>query len=144
MNLWYKRLGHISRERMEKLIKNEIFSDLDFTDLNICVYCTKGKQTKHTKKGTTGSTRLLSRCTLHIMSSSSTNTSPILGSSFCSFLDSSPPFLVLLPLSLTVVTVSSLDFDPYFLKNYQLLPILALLRCLVVSQLLFPYPFFLT
>jgi len=59
MNLWYKRLGHISRERMEKLIKNEIFSDLDFMDLNICVYCTKGKQTKHTKKGTTGSTRLL-------------------------------------------------------------------------------------
>ena len=48
--LWHKRLGHISRERMERLIKNEILPDLDFTDLNICVDCIKGKQTKHTKK----------------------------------------------------------------------------------------------
>jgi len=48
--LWHKCLGHISRERMERLIKNENFPDLDFTDLNICVDCIKGKQTKHTKK----------------------------------------------------------------------------------------------
>jgi len=41
--LWHKRLGHISRERMEILIKNEILLDLDFTDLNICVDCIKGK-----------------------------------------------------------------------------------------------------
>ncbi|RXY49384.1 hypothetical protein DD573_30000 [Klebsiella pneumoniae] len=47
--LWHKRLGHISRERMEILIKNEILPYLDFTDLNICVECIKGKQTKHTK-----------------------------------------------------------------------------------------------
>ena len=47
--LWHKRLGHISRERMERLIKNEILPYLDFTDLNICVDCIKGKQTKHTK-----------------------------------------------------------------------------------------------
>jgi len=57
--LWYKRLGHISRKRMEKLIKDEILPDLDFTDLNICVDCTKGKQTKHTKKGATISIQLL-------------------------------------------------------------------------------------
>jgi len=57
--LWHKRLGHISRERMERLIKNEILSYLNFTDLNICVCCMKGKQAKHTKKGATRSTQLL-------------------------------------------------------------------------------------
>jgi len=39
--LWHKRLGHISKERMERLVKNEILTSLD---------CIKGKQTKHTKK----------------------------------------------------------------------------------------------
>ena len=48
--LWHKHLGHISRERIERLIKNEILPDLNFTDLNICVDCIKGKQIKHTKK----------------------------------------------------------------------------------------------
>ena len=57
--LWHKHLGHISKERMERLVKNEILPDLDFTDLNICVDCIKGKQTKHTKKGATRSTQLL-------------------------------------------------------------------------------------
>ena len=42
--LWHKCLGHISRERMEILIKNEILPDLDFTDLNICVDCIKGNK----------------------------------------------------------------------------------------------------
>jgi transposase InsO family protein len=58
-NLWHKRLGHISRERLEKLVKDEILSNLDFTDLGVCVDCIKGKQTKHTKKGATRSTKLL-------------------------------------------------------------------------------------
>jgi len=43
--LWHKRLGHIPY--------------LDFTNLNICVDCIKGKQTKHTKKEATRSTQLL-------------------------------------------------------------------------------------
>jgi len=43
-------LGHISKEMMERLVKNEILSNLDFTDLNVCVDCIKGKQTKHIKK----------------------------------------------------------------------------------------------
>ena len=34
--LWHKRLGHISEERMQRLVKNEILPDLDFTDLNVC------------------------------------------------------------------------------------------------------------
>jgi len=44
---------------MEILIKNEILPDLDFMDLNFCVDCIKGKQTKHTKKRATRSTQLL-------------------------------------------------------------------------------------
>ena len=48
---WHKRLGHISRERMERLLKNEILSDLDFMDLNICVDYNKGnKQNIQRKK----------------------------------------------------------------------------------------------
>ena len=57
--LWHKRLGHISKERMQRLIKNEILSNLDFIDLEVCIDCIKGKQTKHTKKGATRSTQLL-------------------------------------------------------------------------------------
>jgi len=57
--LWHKRLGHISRERMKRLIKNEIILDLDFTDLNICMDRIKRKQTQYTKKGATRSTQLL-------------------------------------------------------------------------------------
>lgn len=57
--LWHKRLGHISKERLERLVKNEILPNLDFTDLGVCVECIKGKQTKHTKKGATRSSQLL-------------------------------------------------------------------------------------
>jgi len=53
-NVW-----DITKERMERLVKNEILPSLDFTDLNVCVDCIKGKQTKHTKKGATRSTQLL-------------------------------------------------------------------------------------
>ena len=48
--LWHKRLGHISKERLKGLVKNEILPTLDFTDLGLCVDCIKGKQTKNTKK----------------------------------------------------------------------------------------------
>ena len=43
---------------MERLIKKEILPYLDYTDLNICVGCIKGKQAKHTKKEATRSTQL--------------------------------------------------------------------------------------
>ena len=62
--LWHKRLGHISRERMERLIKNEILLDLDFKDLNTCVDCIKEKQTKHTKKRATRVLNFLKLCIL--------------------------------------------------------------------------------
>ena len=41
--LCHKYLGHISKERMERLVKNELLLNLGFTDLNVCVDCIKGK-----------------------------------------------------------------------------------------------------
>ncbi|KAJ4728701.1 Retrovirus-related Pol polyprotein from transposon TNT 1-94 [Melia azedarach] len=43
--LWHKRLGHISRQRIKRLVSDEILDPLDFTDFDICVNCIKGKQT---------------------------------------------------------------------------------------------------
>lgn len=60
--LWHKRLSHIFKERLERLVKNEILPNLKFTDFNICVDCIKSKQTKHTKhtkKGAIKSKQLL-------------------------------------------------------------------------------------
>lgn len=57
--LWHKHLRHISKERLERLVKNEILPSLDFTDLGVCVDCIKGKQTKQTKQGATRSLQLL-------------------------------------------------------------------------------------
>ena len=52
-------MGHVSKEQLKILVKNEILLNLNFADLDICLDCIKGKQTKHTKKGTTRSTQLL-------------------------------------------------------------------------------------
>jgi len=41
--LWHSRLGHISKGRMECLIREEILPKLDFSDLDQCVDCIKGK-----------------------------------------------------------------------------------------------------
>ena len=57
--LWYKRLGYISREMMERLIKNEIMTSLDFSYFISCVECIKGKYTKVNKKGASRATELL-------------------------------------------------------------------------------------
>ena len=58
--LWHKRLGHISIERMMRLMKSDILPQLDFSDWNVCVDCIKGKQTKHiTKNDATRSNELL-------------------------------------------------------------------------------------
>ena len=59
MTLWHKHLSHASNEIFKRLVKNEILPNLNFIDLNICLDCIKGKQTKHTKKDTTRSTQLL-------------------------------------------------------------------------------------
>ena len=43
--LWHKILGHISRHRMERIIKDEILPDLDFLDFDARVDYIKGKLT---------------------------------------------------------------------------------------------------
>jgi hypothetical protein len=55
--LWHCHLCHISRGRMERLIKEEILQPLDFSDLDHCIECIKGKFVKHIKKS--GVTRSL-------------------------------------------------------------------------------------
>ena len=57
--LWHKRLGHISRERMERLVKDGILVSLDFFDFNFCVGCIKGKYTKIKKNDAIRATKLL-------------------------------------------------------------------------------------
>ena len=64
--LWHRHLGHITRDRMERLTRNGIldsldFSDfqsildsLDFSDFQTCVDCVKGKITRARKKGAIG------------------------------------------------------------------------------------------
>ena len=53
--LWHKRLGHISKERIQRLIKDNILVSLDFGDLDTCVDCIRGKLTKTRKKSATRS-----------------------------------------------------------------------------------------
>ena len=39
--LWHKLLSHISKQRMVRLIKDEILSDLDFSDFDTCVVASR-------------------------------------------------------------------------------------------------------
>jgi len=57
--LWHKRLGHISVERIKRLVKEGILQSLDFSDLDSCVDCIKGKQTNVSHKGAKRSSDLL-------------------------------------------------------------------------------------
>ena len=57
--LWHCRLGHISRGRIERLVKNEILPPLEFSDLEQCIECIKGKFVKQIKKGTKRSAGIL-------------------------------------------------------------------------------------
>ena len=42
--LWHKRMRHISRERLLRLVKDGILLNLDFSHLGVCVDCIKGKK----------------------------------------------------------------------------------------------------
>lgn len=57
--LWHRKLGHISRDRMQCLIRNKILPALDFSDFYNCIKCVKGKFFKGNKKGGTRSGGLL-------------------------------------------------------------------------------------
>ena len=48
--LWHKRLGHISKERMERLIKENILHNLDFFDCEVYADYVKGKLTTGVRK----------------------------------------------------------------------------------------------
>ncbi|RVW64553.1 Retrovirus-related Pol polyprotein from transposon TNT 1-94 [Vitis vinifera] len=47
--LWHKLLGHISRQRLERLVRDGVLSNLDFLDFETYVVCLKGKMTTKTK-----------------------------------------------------------------------------------------------
>ena len=49
--LWHRRLGHISIERIKRLVNDGVLKTLDFTDFGTCVDYIKGKQTNKTTKG---------------------------------------------------------------------------------------------
>ena len=49
--LWHKRMGHISKQRIERLITQGILDSLDMSDFDICVDCIKGKMTNKRKTG---------------------------------------------------------------------------------------------
>ena len=57
--LWHLRLGHISIQRIKRLVNEEVLSSLDFTDFETCLDCIKGKQTNKFKKGAIRSKHLL-------------------------------------------------------------------------------------
>jgi hypothetical protein len=51
VKLWNYHLGHISRGRIEMLIKNDILISLDFSNSDYCIDCIKEKYAKQVKKG---------------------------------------------------------------------------------------------
>ena len=57
--LWHQRLGHISIERIKRLVNDGVLSILDFVDFETCVDCIKGKQTNKSKIGAKKSSTLL-------------------------------------------------------------------------------------
>jgi hypothetical protein len=48
--LWHRCLGHISRGRIERLVKESILPPLEFSDFEQCIDCIKGKYVKQIKK----------------------------------------------------------------------------------------------
>ena len=54
-----QRLGHISIDRIKILVKDGVLSTLDYTDLETCVDCIKGKQTNKSKKNANKSSNIL-------------------------------------------------------------------------------------
>jgi hypothetical protein len=59
MKLWHYRLDHISRRRIERLIKEDIHHPLDFSNSDYCIDCIKGKYVKQIKKGAKRSVAIL-------------------------------------------------------------------------------------
>ena len=49
--LWQRRLGHISIDRIKRLINEKVLNNLYFADFDTCIDCIKGKKTNKYKKG---------------------------------------------------------------------------------------------
>ena len=47
--LWHKRLGHISKQRIQRLVLDEILDSLHMTNFQVCIECIKGKKIKKMK-----------------------------------------------------------------------------------------------
>ena len=43
--LWHRCLGHISNQRIQRLVSEEILDPLDLSGFQVCIECIKGKQT---------------------------------------------------------------------------------------------------
>ena len=48
--LWHQRLGHISIDRIKRLVNGGVLSTLDFIDFETSVDCIKGKESKPTSQ----------------------------------------------------------------------------------------------
>ena len=57
--LWHRRLGHISIQRIKRIVNEGVLCALDFIDFETCLDCIKGKQTNKSKKGATRSKHFL-------------------------------------------------------------------------------------
>ena len=57
--LWHCGLGHISRGRIERQVKNDILPPLELSDLEQCRECIKGKYVKKIKKNAKRSVGIL-------------------------------------------------------------------------------------
>ena len=66
--LWHRRLGHISIERIKRLINDGVLNTLDFTDFDTCMNYIKGKQTNKRNKGAQRSSKILEIIHLDICS----------------------------------------------------------------------------
>jgi hypothetical protein len=57
--LWQHHLGHISKGRIERLVKESILLSLEFSDFEQCIDCINGKHVKQIKKNTKRSIEIL-------------------------------------------------------------------------------------
>ena len=64
--LWHQRFGHISIDRIKRLVKDEVLNTLDYTDLETCVDCIKRKKTTKSKKDANRSSNIFEMIHINI------------------------------------------------------------------------------
>ncbi|KAL5569693.1 hypothetical protein UlMin_026268 [Ulmus minor] len=47
---WHRHLGHISRQRIERLMRDSLLHNLEFSDFDTYIDCIKGKLTANVRK----------------------------------------------------------------------------------------------